>query len=286
LLPIIADRLPFACHHFDHFQQTVQPSHDPMYRCGREGGATGCRRRYPPGAAICLALAERIWWPPLDPSRFGACVSDIFREIEEELRRDNLLKLWQRYWKHLAAVAAAALLVAGGVVAWREHQASERQAQAARYSSALALIRDGKEADAARAFGVLAQEGGGYGVLAGFEQAELLAKSGDRKGAVAAYDRLAASSGIDAEFRDLAVLLSVMHGLPEEDAKTAIERLSPLTASGNPWRTSALDLTAAAKLKSGDRDGARAIYKQLADDLTAPQALRARAAELAAALKS
>jgi len=59
-----------------------------------------------------------------------------------------------------------------------------------------------------------------------------------------------------------------------------------LAAAGNPWRASALDLTAAAKLKAGDRGGALAIYKELADDLSAPQGLRARAAEMAAALKS
>ncbi len=213
-------------------------------------------------------------------------MSDIFREIDEELRRDNLLKLWQRYGKYIIVVAVLAVLVAGGIVAWRDHQASERHAQAARYSSALTLIREGKDAEAARLFARLSQEGGGYGVLAAFEEAELLAKTGDKKGAIAAYDRLAATSGIDPEFRDLAVLLSVMHAFPDADAKTLMERLQPLAQSGNPWRASALDLTAAAKLKSGDRDGAREIYQKLADDLTAPQALRARAAEMAAALKS
>ena len=90
----------------------------------------------------------------------------------------------------------------------------------------------------------------------------------------------------DPEFRELAVLLSVMQSLPDADPKTAIERLQPLTASGNPWRASALDLTAAAKLKAGDRTGALEIYQKLADDLAAPQGLRARAAEMAAALKS
>ena len=213
-------------------------------------------------------------------------MSDIFREIDEELRRDNLLKLWQRYGKYVIAVAMLALVIAGGVVGWREYQARERRAQAARYASALALIRSGKDAEAARAFAALAHQGGGYAVLAAFEQAELLAKGGDRKGAVAEYDRLAASTAVDPEFRDLALLLSALQALPEADATATIERLKPLTASGNPWRVSALDLTAAAKLKAGDRAGAREIYQQLADDLTAPQALRARAAELAAALKS
>jgi hypothetical protein len=213
-------------------------------------------------------------------------VSDIFREIEEELRRDNLLKLWSRYGKYVIAVAVVAIAIAGGIVAWRDHQASERRAQGQRYSSALALAREGKDGDAAKIFAALAREGGGYGLLAAFEEAEQLAKSGDKKGAVAAYDKLASSSGIDPEFRTLAVLLSVTQGLAEGDASAAIERLNPLTASDNPWRASALDLTAAAKLKAGDRGGALAIYKELADDLSAPQNLRARAAEMAAALKS
>jgi hypothetical protein len=133
---------------------------------------------------------------------------------------------------------------------------------------------------------MLAREGGGYSIPGAFEEAELLARSGDPKAAIAAYDRLAASAAVDREFRDLAVLLSVMHGLAEGDPKTAMDRLAPLTQSGNAWRATALDLTAAAKLKAGDRGGALEIYRQLADDLAAPRGLRARAAEMAAALKS
>ena len=211
-------------------------------------------------------------------------MSDIFREIDEELRRENLLKLWSRYGKYVIGVVVLVLVVAGGIAAWRSHEASERRAQSGRYSAALALVREGKTADASRLFATLAQEGGGYGLLASFAEAELVAKNGDRKAAIAAYDRLSASSGIDREFRDLAVLLSVTHGLPDDDAKVAIERLQRLTENGNPWRASALELTAAAKLKAGDRNGALEIYKSLADDLSAPQRLRARAAEMAAAL--
>jgi hypothetical protein len=211
-------------------------------------------------------------------------VSDIIREIDEELRRDNLLKLWARYRWHITGLVVIALLIAGGVVAWRDHQASERRAEATRYAGALALARTGKDADATKLFATLAQSGGGYGVLAAFEQAELKAKAGDDKGAIAAYDNLAKSSDLAPEFRDLAVLLSVMHGLPDEEAKSAIDRLEPLTAKDNPWRASALELIAAAKLKASDRSGARDIYKQLADDLSTPQQLRARAAEMTAAL--
>ena len=89
-------------------------------------------------------------------------MSDIFREIDEELRRDNLLKLWSRYGRYVIAAAVFVLLVAGAIVAWRDHQLSERRGQSTRYASALALARDGKEADAVKVFGAIAQEGGGY----------------------------------------------------------------------------------------------------------------------------
>ena len=213
-------------------------------------------------------------------------MSDIFREIDEELRRDNLLKLWSRYGRYIIAIAVFALVVAGGIVAWRDHQLSERRAQSTRYAAALTLARDGKEADAVKVFAAIADEGGGYAILASFEEAALLAKSGDREAAAAAYDRIAAASELDSNLRGLAVLLSVMQRMPDADPHTTIDRLAPLTASDNPWRPSAIELTALARLKSGDKTGALDLFKSLADDPATPQSLRARAAEMTVALAS
>ena len=87
------------------------------------------------------------------------------------------------------------LVIAGGIMAWRDHKLSERRAQSARYASALSLAGEGKDADAAKVFAEVAREGGGYAILASFEEAERLAKSGDREGAPAAYDRIVADGG-------------------------------------------------------------------------------------------
>jgi hypothetical protein len=211
-------------------------------------------------------------------------VSDIFREIDEELRRDNLLALWSRYGRYIVAIVVAALLVAGGIAAWRAHQLSERQAQSARFASAVALARAGKTSDAATVLATITKDGGGYSALASFENAGLLAKAGDHKQAAAAYDRIAAENSISPAFRELATLLSAMQALPVGDPKGIIARLAPLTAAGNPWRPTALELTAAAELRLGDAKAAMGAFKSLADDLTAPRDLRARAAEMAAAL--
>jgi len=210
-------------------------------------------------------------------------VSDIFREIDEELRRDNLLQLWKKYGRYVIAGAIVVFVIAGGYVAWRQHQLSERKALSARYFGAVSMIGANKDADAAKLFADLATTGGGYAMLARFEQAALLAETGDKAGAIAIYDSIA-TSNVDSEFRHLAVLLSVMRGLPDTDAKAVAARLGPLTQSGNPWRPTALELIAAADLKAGDKPAALKAYKELADDLAAPEGLRSRAAEMAAAL--
>lgn len=243
-------------------------------------GRAGCQARVRFASSRTSGYGSR----SLQLGLAGARVSDIFREIDEELRRDNLLKLWSRYGRYVVAVVVLALAIAGGFVAWRDHQHAERLAQSARYAGAVALARAGKTADAAIVFKSVAREGGGYSVLASFEDAALLAKSGDHKGALAAYDRIAASSAVDPVFRDLAILHAVMQSPPHADPKAAIARLAPLTAPGDPWRPTALELTAAARLQLGEQKSALGLYKNLADDPATPRDLRARAAEMVAAL--
>ena len=211
-------------------------------------------------------------------------MSDIFREIDEELRRDNLLKLWRRYGRYVIGAVVVALAIAGGIVAWRNHQLAQRQAQSVRYEAGLALLHQGKDAEATKIFASVGDEGGGYGRLAIFEAADLAAKAGDRKAAIADYDKIAASGDVDPELRDVATLLSVMNGFADSDPQAVIDRLKPLTDSGNAWRATALEVTAAARLKTGDKAAALEIYKKLSDDLAAPEGVRSRAAEMAAIL--
>ena len=211
-------------------------------------------------------------------------MSDIFREIDEELRRDNFLKLWQRYWKY--AIAAVAVLVVGTAVVtgWRQYQQGQRQAEGVRYQAALSLAQQGKDQEAAGAFASIAQDANaGRAVLAQFEEAALKIKSGDRDGALAIYDKIAADGSTDQAYRGLANLLAARLQL-DKDPKGAAARIAPLTDAGNPWRASALELTAVAALDQGDTATARATYQHLADDLDAPQDARARAAEMVAAL--
>ncbi len=97
---------------------------------------------------------------------------------------------------------------------------------------------------------------------------------------MATYDSLAGDSSAGETYRDLAVLLSVQHQLDSGDPDGLMARLAPLTAEDNPWRYSALELTALLANRAGDRARAREIFTRLGDDAGAPQGLRARAREM------
>jgi hypothetical protein len=209
-------------------------------------------------------------------------LSDIFQEVDEEVRREQALKLWRRYGSYLLAVALAIVVGVGGYMAWRNYRQSQAEAQGARFAAALVLAE--KDAGAAEAFAALAKDAGaGYRALALLQEASAQARAKNGAAAVAVYDRLAADGDIEPVWRDLGRLLAVLHVLDTAPADELDRRLAPLLGAG-PWQYTARELAAAVRLKAGDTKAAREGYRQLADDAAAPAGVRARAAELLAAL--
>jgi hypothetical protein len=214
-------------------------------------------------------------------------LSDIFREIDEELRRESVAQLWKKYGNYVIALAVLIVVATGAVVGWRTYQDKQREAQGAQYASALDLARQGKDADAAAAFASLAQTAdAGRAVLARFEEAASRVNTGDAASAIAIYDKLAGDGSVDSGFRDVATLLSARYTLDKGDAQTAIAKLQPLTTPTNVWRGLALELTALAELKAGDKSKAQKDFDTLGKDTTAPQGVRQRATAMAEALSS
>ncbi len=204
-----------------------------------------------------------------------------FQEVSEELKQEKLLQVWKRYGRLVTGLAVIVLLAVSG---WQWRQSEIRKEQALwgdQFAAALVLAQKGKAKEAAAAFEALANKSeGGYGGLARLRQASQLAKAGDLVGAARAYDALANDSDARPAFRKVATLLWALHSLGKADPKAVRARLKPLTATGSPWRHTALELTALYARKGGDVKGARALFKQLSKDKTAPAAIRGRAAEM------
>ncbi len=211
-------------------------------------------------------------------------MSDIIREVDEELRRENVEKLWRKYGSYVLGLAILAVLVIAAVWLWRDHMKGQREERARQYDAALQLVA---AADPSAPAALQALESGddGYAALAQLQAAALKAKAGDVSGAVAIYEKLTADAAVDEAFRNLALLLLALHTADTAAPDQLTQRLQPLTAASNPWRYSALELTAVLARRAGDTARAEQILTGLADDLNAPQALRQRATEMLHALK-
>ncbi len=209
----------------------------------------------------------------------------LFREVDEEVRRDRFEALAKRYGTLVATAVAVVVLIAVGVVLWLQFQERGRLAAGDRFSAALQLVADGELEQAANEFAGLAETAGpGYRFLAQLQQAALLVELGDNDEAIKLYDALSADGAVDRVYRDLALLLSVTHQTDDGDPALLTERLVALTDDNNPWRFSARELTAVIAIRSGDVERATELFRELSGELDAPPGVRARAAELLAAL--
>jgi hypothetical protein len=213
-------------------------------------------------------------------------VTDIFREIDEELRRDNAAKLWKRYGNYVIAVVLVIVVGTAAVVIWRDYQSGLRQQQSLAYSGAIAAADNTSPEAGLQALAPLVAEGTPpYSVLARFESAALLAEQGDTAGALAMYDALSKDGDVREPLRNAATILYALHAVDSAEPAELTARLEPLTGAGSAWRYSAMELTGLIARRSGDTARAREIFTTLADDLDAPQALRGRAAEILASLQ-
>lgn len=209
---------------------------------------------------------------------------DLFREVDEEVRQDQYLKLWKQYGVYIAGVVLAVVLITVGVVVWRDLQRSELEADGEEMLAALAVAEERPD-EALDKLAALGDEGTkGYRLLARLREAALLSERGDARSAVDIYDTVAADTGQAQIYRDLAKLLSVSHGMSIMDRGEVEDRLAPLVGDDNPWRYSARELVATAVMASGDTAAAREAFQALVDDVDAPSGIRARAAELLAIL--
>jgi hypothetical protein len=211
-------------------------------------------------------------------------VSDIFREVDEEVRREQLKKLWERYG---SLAVAAAVVVVLAVAGWRGYgwwQAKVAAESGTAFEAATALSEAGKHAEAGAAFAKIAAEGAsGYRVLARVREATELAHD-DRKAAVAAYDKVAADAGAGPVLQDLAALRAAILLVDTASYDELRQRLEPLTAAERTFRHTAREMLALSAWRAGDAAAAKRWFDMIIADEQTPTANRARVETLMALL--
>ncbi len=211
-------------------------------------------------------------------------MADIFREVDEELKRDRASELAKKYGPFAIGFALAIVLGTLGYNLWQDWDLERRLERSDTYAAALALVDDGQNEAAVAALAEFGEPDGSYGTLAAFQRARLLADDGRRDEALALWARLAASEAAGPALQGAARLFFAMHQIDDGDPGELRAMLAPILTPGSGFRPLAMELDAVLALREGDQARARQLYTEIADDLTAPPGLRSRAAQVLASL--
>jgi hypothetical protein len=212
-------------------------------------------------------------------------MSDIFNEVDEELRRERLEKLWKKYGAWMVAGAIAVVAVSGGTVAFRNWQEEQRVAQTAAIGEQVRALRAGPTPEIAKAMSGLAGElDDGGQLLARMYAAGLQARVGDKAEGAKLFTQVMNDGSVNPAWRDAARFLLVSTQIETGDPAGLMATLEPLTKDGNAWRHLAREATALLAWRAGDSAKALALAEALSKDAEAPQALQTRATELKAAI--
>jgi hypothetical protein len=199
------------------------------------------------------------------------------REIDEELRRERLLKLWDQYGTYFLIAAALVIVGVGGWRWYESRQTAAAESASLQYIIALRDYAIGKPEDAQKNLeNLLPKAPHGYAQLSRLRMAAYERSSGNIPEAIGLYSEVADDSSADAILVDYARLQIAAIKLDAGDFTDAKNRLTPLSTDDNAWRHSARELLGVTAYKAGRPAEARNHFQRLLSDSTVPPGITER----------
>jgi hypothetical protein len=208
-----------------------------------------------------------------------------YREVDEELRRDQMKTYWERFGKLVIAGVVLLLALIGGYIWWQNQKEVKAAERSGTLVEALDDVAAGRKAAAtAKLDGLVKSGSAGHRAAALLTKADLAIEANDLKGAAALYGQVAADSDLAQPYRDLALIKRTAVELDTLPPQTVIDRLKGLAVAGNPWFGSAGEMVALSYLKLNKPNQAAAVFAAMAKDKKLPDTLRSRATQMAGSL--
>ncbi len=184
-------------------------------------------------------------------------MTDLFDEVEEQLRSDRYRTLARKALPWILAVLAAGLVAFLAVWGWQRYREQTSNKASAEYGQALEALAKGDQAGAAKLWtDVSKSPSKAYKSLALMQLGALRLQADKPTEAVALFDQAAAAAPDDV-IGDAARLKSAFAVLDTAPFRDVEARLTPLMQDGRPYRVQAREALAFAKLMAGNAAGAR-----------------------------
>ena len=207
------------------------------------------------------------------------------REVDENLRRDQLSGMARKFGPLLIGAVILLLAAVGGWLYWQDKQKSDAAKDAEHLAQIYTDIGRGKlQTVPQRLDRVAGDSPAAVRASALFTRAAVAIEQNDRATAIAKYQEIAADTKFAPPHRDLGLIRATTLEFDSIKPEQVIARMQPLTKPGNPWFGSAGELTAMAMVKQGKKTEAGRLFAAIAADRQVPDSIRARAVQIAGSL--
>ena len=198
-------------------------------------------------------------------------MADIFDEIEEDLRRDRMALLWQRYGNYILGFAILIIVGVAGNQGYDYWKNSRAQSAGDMFFEAV-IAENSLDAMSA----VSKELPKGYEMLSRFRMAALFSEEGKQAEAEKSYLLLSEDPSIDSFYKQIALLLSVMNAPETANKEELINRISSLSEFAGPLQGLALETSSGLYLELNQPGKALSSLKRASELTDIPPDLRQR----------
>ena len=210
-------------------------------------------------------------------------MSDIFHEIEEDIRRERLDKLWEKHGSTGMIIAGALVIGVASYLWWGEATERRNAALSDEYLAASEVLASGDAEVGLTALDeIIANSAGGYVVLASMQKAASLAADGKTEEAIRAYDAIRSSNKTEDLLGQLAAIKAGWLLVESEDFANMKARLGDIAfaEAEGPWAAAATEVLAYSAVRAENLEEAEALYLKIRTMRSASMGIVGRSAEM------
>ncbi|MCJ8322697.1 MAG: tetratricopeptide repeat protein [Rhizobiales bacterium] len=216
-------------------------------------------------------------------------MSDVFEEVNDDLRRENMEKLWKKYGPWVIALCVLVVAIVGGSKAFESYQLSKAvNASNAYIEYVSALNAEGNASDKGQTEFKAVQDSGhtGYIYLSQMSKASALAANNSTARAVILYDLVAANTSLSQNNRDIATVLAGYLLVDTASLQDVIKHVETINVVENAFRFQAREQIGLSAFRAGDFKLSSDTFLELSQNAQTPDSIRARANQIVALLVS
>ena len=209
-------------------------------------------------------------------------MSDIFQEVDKELREEKYKTIWAKYKYYIIGILIIFIFGVGFNSFWKQYASNEINDRSSRFFAAMELAQEDKTSSILMLQEFISKEkkSAEYHVMiAGFAEAAIRRSEKDFSGALKIYDEIS-NNNISVFYKDFANLSSSEMLIALKNISEAKIRLEELSSSSSELKFIAKEYLGYILINDGNLSKAKDIFESLAEEASVSSNMKNRSKEI------